>query len=80
MNWYSVEIDEYDHFYRTWEDVKHGMFIIQLNDNLEKWLNENITSNYDVNCDDIYSNSNYHFAIIEFTNEEDAMAFKLRWL
>ena len=76
---YTLEIDEYNHFYRSYEDYKHGLFILHLNDEVEKWMIENLTDCYDINCDNYFVYNNSHI-IVEFTDETDAIAFKLRWL
>lgn len=86
MEWFSFKIYEHDHFYKHYEDYKNGLYMICLNDNIEKWLDENIQTRYDINVDDYY-NSRWGSAqkkvdhvIIEFIDREDAMAFKLMWI
>ena len=74
-------IYEHDHFYRQYEDVRNNLFMLILNQDLEDWLEENMKGRYDVNCDDYYdTRGRSAHMIIEFTDEADAMAFRLRWL
>lgn len=78
---YSFKIYEYDHFGKYWEDRKNGLFMLELNCDIEKWLDEHISEYYDINCDDYYDNPDKcDFMIIEFANEREALTFKLRWL
>ena len=76
----SFEIYEHDHFHIEWEDMRNGLYFTVLNDDVGSWLKENLAGNYDVNCDDYLNDIDCDYLIIEFTNEEDAVAFKLRWL
>ena len=75
-----MEIYEHDHFYKSYEDRRNNLYILFLNDDIEKWIEENITSRYDLNMDDYYEYDRCDYIIIEFENDEDAVAFKLRWL
>ncbi len=75
-----IRIDEHDHFYKQYEDFKNNMYFLFLNDDIEKWIEENLTSRYDLNVDDYYEYDRCNYIIIEFEKEEDAVAFKLRWL
>lgn len=74
-----IKIYEYDHFYKQYEDRKNNLYMLLLNDDIEKWIKENLTSSYDINGDDYYEYDRCNYIIIEFEKEEDAMAFKLRW-
>jgi len=75
---YTIKIYEHNHFHKEYEDYKNNLYILMLNDDVEKWIEENLTGNYDINCDDYYE-YDCCYMIIEFINDEDAMAFKLRW-
>ena len=75
-----MKIDEHDHFYKQYEDYKNNMYFLTLNDDIEQWIAENLTGGYDINGDGYYEYDRCHFMIIEFETDEDAMAFKLRWL
>ena len=75
-----MEIYEDDHFYKSYEDRRNNLYILFLNGDIEKWIEENITSRYDLNMDDYYECDRCNYIIIEFENDEDAVAFKLRWL
>lgn len=75
-----IKINEHDHFYKQYEDRKNNMYFIFLNDDIEKWIEENLTGSYDINCDSYYEYDRCNYIIIEFEKEEDAVAFKLRWL
>lgn len=75
-----IRIDEHDHFYKQYEDFKNNMYFLFLNDDIEKWIEENLTGSYDINCDGYYEYDRCNYIIIEFENEGDAVAFKLRWL
>lgn len=74
-----MKIYEHDHFYKQYEDRKNNLYMLLLNDDIEKWIKENLTSSYDINGDDYYEYDRCNYIIIEFEKEEDAMAFKLRW-
>lgn len=74
-----IKIYENDHFYKQYEDYKNNLYMLLLNDDIEKWIKENLTSSYDINGDDYYEYDRCNYIIIEFEKEEDAMAFKLRW-
>ena len=78
--WYSVEIHEHDHFYKTYEDYRNNLYILNLNDDIDAWIKENVKNHWDIDCEDYYQNSSKceHMFIL-FTDEIDAMAFKLRW-
>lgn len=76
----TFKLYEHDHWFKQYEDIKNNLYMIQLAYNFEKWLDENIIYNYDVNCDEHYNDPrNCNYVIIEFNNETDALAFKLRW-
>lgn len=78
MDW--IKIYEHDHFHREWEDYKNNLYMLLLNDDVEQWVEENLTGTYDINCDDYLIDSHCGMMIIDFSNNEDAMAFILRWL
>ena len=59
-----IRIDEHDHFYKQYEDFKNNMYFLCLNDDIEKWIEENLTSRYDLNVDD-YDNVKTIPAVIE---------------
>ena len=73
-----MKIYEHDHFNKQYEDYKNNMYLLMLNDDIEKWIKDNLSGSYDINCDD-YVSDHCDFIVIEFTNIDDAMAFKLRW-
>lgn len=77
-----MEIYEDDHFYKAYEDRRNDLYILTLNDDVATWIYENMGNKYDINCDDYVNDRSQRcdFIIIEFETEEDAMAFKLRWL
>lgn len=76
---YEFKIYEYDHFYRAYEDRRNNLYILTLNDDVEKWLDKNVISTYDINCDDHYNNGD-DFIIIEFKDLDDAFCFEMWWL
>ena len=76
----GMKIYEYDHFYKSYEDYRNNLYILILNNDVKDWLTENIISDYDINVDDYYEYDRCDYIIIEFENEIDAMAFKLRWI
>ena len=85
MEWYSIKLYRYDHFGKYWEDRKNGLYMIELNADVDKWLCENIKHHYEINCDDFYNSrssskhKNVNYIFIDFTDREEAMGFKLRW-
>lgn len=74
-----MKIYEHDHFYKQYEDYRNNMYFLILNDDVEKWIEENLAGSYDINVDD-YLNYKESYIIIEFQTNEDAMAFKLMWM
>lgn len=75
----DIEIELFDFFHLEYEDFKHNMVNIVMNDDIQKWIDENFISAYDINCDSFY-NDGIKTLIIEFENDADALAFKLMWL
>ncbi len=75
-----MKIYEHDHFYKSYEDRRNNLYMLLLNDDIVEWMVENITGDYDINVDDYYEYDRCNFMIIEFAKEEDAVAFKLRWM
>ena len=45
-----------------------------------EWMEENSISEYDTFADDTYHCTGHLRYFIEFENQQDAVAFKLRWL
>ena len=78
MKSYSFKLYEHDHFYKTYEDVKNNLYILELTDSMANWIDENIEGHFDINCDNYYSHNGGHI-IIEFSDVTEAMAFKLYW-
>jgi len=78
IKYYSIDINEYDHFRWHAEDAKHGLYIVYLNDNIEQWIDENIEGKYEIEYDTYFHHSLQ--PTMTFENEEDAIAFKLRWI
>lgn len=80
MKWYSFKIYEHDHFYRQYEDRKNNLYMLNLNKELEDWLDNNIKEEYSINCDDHCNDPHRcNYMYIEFTEITDAMAFKIYW-
>ena len=74
-----MKIYEHDHFHLEYEDYKNNLYILVLNDEIEKWIEENLIGSYDVDVEDYYNRLS-DTVVIEFTHAEDALAFKLRWI
>jgi len=78
---YSIKLYKDKHFFIEYEDYKHGLFNIMLYDFVESWLLNNLKNDYFINWEDINWNSNNIKDIdITFSNIEDYMAFKLKWV
>ena len=71
-----LELYEYEHYHKRYEDTKHNLYIPELHHDIQKWIDENIAGDYDLENDDVY----YDVISIIFDDDVDAMAFKLRWL
>ena len=54
----------------AWAEIEEG---------LEEWLDENMPDRYIMECEFIPNDIMECAVILEFKNETDAMAFKLRW-
>jgi len=75
-----MKIYEHDHFHKEYEDFRNNLYLTVINDDITVWLYENIIGGYDINVDDYYEYDQCNYIFIDFENEEDAVAFKLRWL
>lgn len=82
---YAVDLKEHIHYRWMCEDYKHNMFILNLNEDIEKWMEENINGKYNIEYAELHIH--HHLGpnlrtlprmILE--NGEDAVAFKLRWI
>jgi hypothetical protein len=78
-----IKLYEVDHFYKKYEDYKNNLYMLELNDKIIEWLDDNMIGSYDIDEDDYdtyhqYGDCDYIYII--FTEEADAVAFKLRWL
>ena len=81
---YTVEIKEKVHYSWHCEDYKHNMYILYLNDDVEKWMEENIGGEYSMEYSELAIHHRYGpqrtSPLMIFEHEEDAVAFKLRWI
>lgn len=78
MSYYPIELDE-DYYHKHWEDYKNNQYWFILNDDVEKWIKENLSGDYELDCEDHWYDRGTAIYIV-FENDEDSMAFKLRWL
>jgi len=74
-----IQLDEHDHFNIEYEDYKNNMYFVMLNDEIEVWIRENLNSDYDLDCEDYYYYKDSSI-YITFANDEDSVAFILRWI
>ncbi len=51
----------------------------EIEEGLEEWLEENMAGRYKIECELIPDSIMICELILEFENDEDAMAYKLRW-
>lgn len=81
--YYVVEITVKVHYTWHYEDHKNNMYILYLNDDIEKWMEENIEGEWDIHNEHmsgyLVGGANMTHSLM-FENEEDAVAFKLRWI
>lgn len=82
---YSVEIKEKVHYNWECEDSLHNMYILYLNDDIEKWMEENISEEYNIEYAEQpihhrYGPNQRTLPKMIFENEADAVAFKLMWI
>lgn len=76
----SVKIFQEDHFIKSYEDRKNNLFIIELNNDVDQWIQKNVKGDYDLDCEELYtSDTDIDYVYVIFEDEDDALRFKLRW-
>lgn len=75
---YTVEIFEYDHFEKHYEDIRNNLVILHILDEIEEWINKNIPGGYEIDCEEYYKYDT-DFVRICFNTATEASLFRMRW-
>jgi len=73
-----IEIFEFDHYEKKFEDRRNNLYILELYNDIEEWLEKNLSNRFDIDCEDAYQ-ENASFMHILFETDYDAMLFRMNW-